>query len=207
MATIYDVDQSELVEKSVEELKKISEISPPQWAIFVKTGAHKERPPAEKDWWYVRSASVLRLVYRIGPIGVSKLRVKYGGKKNRGVKPEKFYKSSGNIIRKVLQQLEKAGFVKKEEKGRYKGRAITAEGKSFLDKIATQLTKGTKVKKEVKKEAKEGLKEEPKKSKQEKTEKSPEKEVEGAIKVKKEQTAKLKEEKIPTAHELAKKNK
>jgi small subunit ribosomal protein S19e len=145
MASIYDVDQSELVEKTAEELKKIPEIKPPTWAPFVKTGAHKERSPVDKDWWYFRAASVLRMVYKLGPIGVSKLRTKYGGKKNRGVKPEKFYKGSGNIIRKVLQQLEKAGFVKNEQKSKYKGRLITGKGRSFLDKIATQLIKGAKV--------------------------------------------------------------
>ena len=153
MASVYDADQSELVDKAAEELKKINEIKPPEWVIFVKTGTHKERPPVEKDWWYTRSASVLRLVYRLGPIGVSKLRVKYGGKKNRGVKPGRFYKGSGNIIRKILQQLEKAGFIKQGEKGKHKGRIITKEGKSLLDKVATKIVKGARtVKKEEKKE-------------------------------------------------------
>ena len=45
-------------------------------------------------------------IYRHGPIGVSKLRTKYGGKKNRGHKPEHFYKGSGSVARKVLQQFE-----------------------------------------------------------------------------------------------------
>ena len=138
---MYDVDAQELIQKTAEELKKIPEIKPPEWAEFVKTGMHKERPPASSDWWYLRSASVLRTVYRLGPIGVSKLRAKYGGKKNRGVKKEHFYKGSGNILRKSLQQLEKAGFVKFAEKGVHKGRIITPKGKSFLDKAAANLKK------------------------------------------------------------------
>ena len=138
---MYDVDAQELIQKTAEELKKIPEIKPPAWAEFVKTGMHKERPPADSDWWYLRSASVLRTVYRLGPIGVSKLRAKYGGKKNRGVKKEHFYKGSGNILRKSLQQLEKAGFVKFAEKGVHKGRIITPKGKSFLDKAAANLKK------------------------------------------------------------------
>ena len=139
MPTMYDVDSQELILKVAEELKKIPEIKPPEWALFVKTGMHKERPPVNNDWWYVRTASVLRTVYRLGPIGVSKLRTKYGGKKNRGAKKEHFYKGSGSILRKSLQQLEKAGFVKFAEKGVHKGRIVTPKGKSFLDKIATQI--------------------------------------------------------------------
>ena len=141
MVTVYDVDAQELILKTAEELKKIPEIMPPAWAPFVKTGMHKERPPVNTEWWYIRTASVLRTVYRLGPIGISKLRTKYGGKKNRGVKKEHFYKGSGSILRKSLQQLEKAGFVKFAEKGVHKGRIITPKGKSFLDKISKDLSK------------------------------------------------------------------
>lgn len=140
---MYDADAQELIAKVADELKKMPEIKPPAWAPFVKTGMHKERPPVADDWWYVRTASLLRTVYRLGPVGVSKLRTKYGGKKNRGVKKEHFYKGSGNILRKSLQQLEKAGFVKFIEKGVHRGRVITPKGKSFLDKIAAQIC-GTK---------------------------------------------------------------
>lgn len=159
MTTIYDVDAQELILKAAEELKKIPEIKAPPWAAFVKTGMHKERPPVKNDWWYLRTASVLRKIYRLGPIGVSKLRTEYGGKKNRGVKKEHFYKGSGSILRKSLQQLEKAGFVKFAEKGLHKGRLITPKGKSFLDKIANQI-QGVKPIQEVKVEEKAKIKRE-----------------------------------------------
>ncbi|MBI2541185.1 30S ribosomal protein S19e [Candidatus Woesearchaeota archaeon] len=139
MAIMYDADAQELILKTAEELKKIPEIKPPEWALFVKTGMHKERPPVKDDWWYTRAASVLRAVYRLGPIGTEKLRTKYGGKKNRGVKKEHFFKGSGNILRKSLQQLEKAGLVKFTENGVHKGRVITPKGRSLLDKIAVQI--------------------------------------------------------------------
>lgn len=153
MTTMYDVDAQNLILKAAEELKKIPEIKAPAWAAFVKTGMHKERPPVNDDWWYMRTASVLRTIYRLGPIGVSKLRTKYGGKKNRGVKKEHFYRGSGNILRKSLQQLEKAGLVKFAEKGVHKGRVITPKGRSFLDKIAAQVH-GLKPRHEVKVEEK-----------------------------------------------------
>ena len=139
MTTMYDVDAQELIKRAAQELKKLPDVKAPAWAPFVKTGMHKERPPADSDWWYVRVASVLRTVYRLGPVGVSKLRTKYGGKKNRGVKKEHAFRGSGSILRKALQQLEKAGLVKFAEKGVHKGRIATPKGKSFLDKVAAQI--------------------------------------------------------------------
>ena len=139
MVSVYDVDANELIEKAAKELKKIAELKMPEWALFVKTGVSKERQPVSRDWWYTRAASILRKLYLASPMGVSKLRTKYGGKKNRGNKPEKFYKGSGKVIRSILQQLEKAEFIKKAEKGAHKGRAITKKGKSFLDKLAKNL--------------------------------------------------------------------
>ncbi len=154
MTNAFDVPADELIEKVAEKLKSMPEIKAPEWASFVKTGRHKERPPVKKDWWYVRAASVLRSIYKLGPIGVSKLRRKYGGKKNRGVRPEIFYKGSGSIIRKILQQLELSELIVKKEVKRHKGRVATPKGKSLLDKTASELSKGMKkeVPKEVKKE-------------------------------------------------------
>ena len=169
MPTIYNCNPSELVEKTSEELKKVETVKPPEWALFVKTGVHKERPPVKNDWWYSRAASVLKQVYRHGPIGVSKLRTKYGGKKNRGVKTEHFYKGSGNIIRKIIQQLEKEGFVKKDLKNVHKGRSITAKGKKFLDDIAAKISKVEKPKKEVIQETKEKPVAKPKETMQKET--------------------------------------
>lgn len=141
MVTVYDAEPTELIERAAAELKNIDSIKPPEWARFAKTGTHKERSPARDDWWYVRAAAVLRTIYNMGPIGVSKLRTKYGGKKRRGHKMPRFYKGSGSIIRKILQQLESAGFVKHIEKGVHKGRAITPSGRSFLDRIAAGIAK------------------------------------------------------------------
>lgn len=133
--TIYDVDTNELLEKAAEALKKVEAVKMPKWATFVKTGPGKERPPVKGDWWYARTASILRKIYMKGPIGVSKLRSHYKSKKNRGHKPERVYRASGKITRTILQQLEKAGFIKFEEKNVHKGRIITPKGKSFLDKL------------------------------------------------------------------------
>ena len=112
MAITYDVNPNKLIEKVALELKKV--INAPEFSKYVKTGAGRERPPADKEWYYKRAAAVLRSIYIYGPLGVNKLKVKYGSKKNRGHKPEKFYPASGKIIRTILQQLEKAELIEKE---------------------------------------------------------------------------------------------
>lgn len=131
---IQEVKTSDLIDNTVKQLKQISEIKAPEWSKFVKTGAGRERPPVNQDWWYVRAASILRKIYILGPIGTNKLRRKYGGNKNMGHKPERFYPASGKIIRTILQQLEKAGLIEKTKKENHHGRILTAKGKSLLDK-------------------------------------------------------------------------
>ncbi len=148
MVSIYDVDPQKLIEEVSNQLKKEDAIIPPDWAKFVKTGIHKQKVPENPNWWFIRSAAILRTIYKEGVIGTSKLRSKYGGKQNRGRKPEKFKKGSGNIIRKILQQLEKAGLVEKEEKKLSKGRKITSRGQKLLDTAAVKISKSSKNKKE-----------------------------------------------------------
>jgi small subunit ribosomal protein S19e len=126
------------VKEVAQELKQ--KITAPAWAQFVKTGVHKERPPISSDWWFVRAASILRTIYRFGPVGVSRLRTRYGGIKNRGVKPERFRKASGAIIRKILQQLESAGYITKSTTSK-KGRVVTPAGLSLLTKAAIKIKK------------------------------------------------------------------
>ncbi|PIN86759.1 30S ribosomal protein S19e [Candidatus Woesearchaeota archaeon CG10_big_fil_rev_8_21_14_0_10_44_13] len=154
MVSMNDVPVNDLIDNTAEKLKKIPEIKPLPWATFVKTGMHKERPPIRADWWYVRAAAVLRSVAKLGPVGVSKLRTKYGGRKNRGHKPDKFFRGSGNILRKILQQLEKAQLVKKVEKGGRKGRILAPKGASLLSNAAFDVSKMPPKKKEEKIEAK-----------------------------------------------------
>ena len=144
MTHILTAHPQQLVAKTAAELKQQQLVQPPAWSKFVKTGHHKERHPESPDWWYFRSASVLRLIAKQGPIGTEKLRTKYGGKKNRGHQPEAFFKASGSIIRKILQQLEKSQLIKHTQKGAHKGRILTPKGTSFLDKIAIQLGKEAK---------------------------------------------------------------
>lgn len=141
MTHILMVEPTELINQAATELKKQHLVQPPDWSKFVKTAHFKDRTPDQEDWWYQRSAAVLRSIAKLGPVGTAKLRTKYGGKGNRGYKPERFSKASGSIIRKILQQLEKSGLLQQTAKGVHKGRVLTPKGVSFLDKIAVQLAK------------------------------------------------------------------
>lgn len=136
-----DVDPKKYIKICKEELKKIESIKPPEWAKFAKTGMHKQFPPQQSDWWYTRMASILKRIYLDGPVGVQRLRTYYGGRKDRGHKPERFRKAGGNVIRKCLQQLETVGFIQKSKNTKRKGKIITEEGKKFLSKVVQEAKK------------------------------------------------------------------
>ncbi len=135
-----DTDPTLLVEAVAKELSKKQEFKAPEWAPFAKTGAHKERPPAREDWWTVRAAAILRTLATRGPIGVSKLRTKYGGRKRTGHDPSHFAKGSGSVARHALQQLDKAGFSKQDVRNGRKGRVATPRGIALLEQVAKQLS-------------------------------------------------------------------
>ncbi len=133
--TIFDVPAGLLIDEVAQELGKIPALKKPEFLEFVKTGKHREQAPHRKDWFWVRMASILYRVYKDGPVGTEQLRTYYGGRQNRGVRPHKFAKASGKIIRLCLQNLETAGLVQKAKKGR----AISPAGQSLLSKKASAL--------------------------------------------------------------------
>ena len=131
---IGNVSQEKLVLALSEELKTV--IKMPEWAKFAKTGAHRETLPKNPDWWYLRAASILRVINIKGPVGVGKLRIRYGGRKNRGMRPDRFALASGKVIRTILQQLEEAELIKQETVKTHKGRVVTPKGVSMLSKVS-----------------------------------------------------------------------
>lgn len=138
MTSAIDVDVNKLNAKVAEKLKEIGMVQP-SFISFVKTGAHAERPPEQENFFYVRCASILRQAYLRNIMGVRKLRIHYGGRKNRGVKPQRHVRAGGSIIRKAFQALEKAGLMEKIEKGARSGRKLTPAGRKFLDNAAKEV--------------------------------------------------------------------
>jgi len=140
MSTVYELNPQEYNLKLAEALKQVPEFEEPEWAKYIKSGPAKERPIEDPDFWHKRSASVLRNVYKKGSVGVNRLRTKYGSKKDRGMKPERFKRGSGKIIRVILQQADAAGFteIQKPIKGvrsKKPGRILTSKGKEFMEAI------------------------------------------------------------------------
>ncbi len=139
MTTPHDVPASKFIEKLAKYLKEnIDQVQPPAWAAFAKTGAHVEKQPQNPNWWYTRTASILRKVYINGPVGLEKLRSDYGGRKGFSVKPEHARKSGGSNIRKALQQLEAAGLI---QTAKTQGRTMSPKGRKLLQEIAEDLQK------------------------------------------------------------------
>jgi len=138
--SVYELSSQEYNLKLAEALKKIPEFQEPEWAKFVKSSPSKERPIEDADFWHKRAASILRQIYKKGIVGVNRLRTKYGSKKNRGMKPERFVRAGGKIIRTILQQADKAGLTEtikdiKGTKEKRPGRKLTPTGKKFLEEL------------------------------------------------------------------------
>lgn len=134
MVTAYDVDANKLIEGTAKKLSAMK-LEKPEFIGQVKTGAHCERPPEQANFWYVRCASVLRQIYVNQQIGTRRLSRHYGGRKRRGVKPERHAPAGGSTIRKAMQALEKAGLLIKEKDGR----KITGKGRQLLDNVAKEI--------------------------------------------------------------------
>ena len=138
MATAYDVPADKLIPRLAQELGKIDALKPPAWAVFVKTGRHREKSPVNDSWWYVRSAAVLRKIYIDGPIGTTRIAAAFGGKADRGSKPNKAVRGSRAIARTTVKQLEKGQLVQRDKDG---GRIITGKGRKLVDGLSTELLK------------------------------------------------------------------
>jgi small subunit ribosomal protein S19e len=141
MTTVYDVPATELIDEIAKKISKDKTFTIPEGNIFSKTSVDRENPPTNADWWHVRCGSILRKIYMNNGIGIEHLRMEYGGKRDRGSKPYKARSGSGSIVRRAVQQLEKAGYVKSI---RGKGRVITSKGRAFMDNTSHEVFKKVK---------------------------------------------------------------
>ncbi len=137
MANVLEVEAQKIIDLAAGKLKE-SGIAKPKYVDYVKTGPGKERVPESGDFFYTRCASILRQVYLNGPIGVSKLRTKYGSKRAHWVKRHHHYRAGGSVIKDAFDALEKKGYIKSTKEGR----VITPGGKSLLDKLSNEINKG-----------------------------------------------------------------
>ncbi|MDG6975550.1 MAG: 30S ribosomal protein S19e [Nitrososphaerota archaeon] len=135
MVNARDVPSAKLISALAEQMKSVSAVQEPDWARYVKTGSHAERPPTNSDWWFTRAASLLRKLYLHGPVGLGDLERAYGGTKALHYYPKHHRDAGGSSIRKILKQLEQAEFVSKTPKGR----VLTPKGRAMLDKTSREV--------------------------------------------------------------------
>lgn len=137
--TVRDVNPHEFIKAYADFLKSQGKMDSPKWIDYVKTGRHKQLSPDNVDWYFVRAASIARKIYLRPGTGVGALRRQYGGNYRRGVLKERFSKSSGGIIRTILQNLERNGVVEMCDEEEMGGRQITESGRGDLDRIAAKI--------------------------------------------------------------------
>ncbi|KAL9261538.1 Small ribosomal subunit protein eS19x-like protein [Drosera capensis] len=135
--TVKDVSPHDFVKAYAAHLKRSGKIELPEWTDIVKTGVHKELAPYDPDWYYIRAASMARKIYLRGGLGVGAFRRIYGGSKRNGSRPPHFCKSSGSIVRHILQQLHAINIIDFDTKG---GRRITSSGQRDLDQVAGRVS-------------------------------------------------------------------
>ena len=140
--TVKDVNSHQYVVALAQHIKKQmigagSKAKLPQWVDYVKTSKAKELAPYEKDWYYIRAASVARHIYLRRGVGVGALTKVYGSRKRRGSRPSIYVKASSSVCRHVVQTLEKLKII--EEDPDNGGRRITSQGQRDLDRIAGQV--------------------------------------------------------------------
>ncbi|GMH41559.1 hypothetical protein BSKO_09469 [Bryopsis sp. KO-2023] len=135
MACVKDVPIDMFIAAYAEHLKESDKVDLPEWVDVVKTGYFKQLAPESEDWYFIRAASICRKLYVKQNIGVGMFRKLYGGKDRRSVRPGHAAIASSGLIRNILQQLEKLGYVEKSEavKG---GRRLTNKGRRDMDLVA-----------------------------------------------------------------------
>jgi small subunit ribosomal protein S19e len=133
-----DVPPAVLLPSLATELRSRQAVAPPPWATFVKTGVHKQRAPVQTDWWYLRSASVLRKIYLHGHVGIARLSADYGGKRDRGSAPYHARTGSRAVLREIVHQLEKSGLV---QPYKTQGRRLSPEGQKLLHTVSRDALK------------------------------------------------------------------
>lgn len=135
MAKAYDVPADVLIDRLADILKQEG-ITVPDWIPFVKTGSHADKPPQNRDWWYVRCASILRKIYLHGPIGINGLRSEYGGGKPSDYGAAHHRYAGGAIIRNAVHELERLNYIQKSAKN---GRIVSKDGMKKLDVLASSI--------------------------------------------------------------------
>merc|ERR1711976_915281 len=107
---VLDCPSAAFIRKTGEFFKERNLIKLPKWAHLVKTSHGNEIVPIDNDWFFYKAAAIARQIYisRSQNIGVGSLKAFFGRKKRNGVRPPRFIRAGGKIIREIVHQLKNA---------------------------------------------------------------------------------------------------
>ncbi|KCZ81505.1 hypothetical protein H312_01083 [Anncaliia algerae PRA339] len=129
--TVHKLKASEFNSKVSQYLKKQNLITVPINYDVIKTSHGKQRAPQDPDWYYIRSAAVLRhLALSEEGLTVRYFAKKFGCSKNRGTRPSKHVNSYFSIIKNIFNAFEELQWIDNNNK-----RNLTQKGKEELKKI------------------------------------------------------------------------
>ena len=137
---IQDVDANEWIEAFAQHLKAQGKLEMPEFVDYAKTGISRILPPSNPDWFYIKSAAVLRRIYIRPFTGIGGLKKVFGSTWGQS-RPLHFKKASGSVIRKSLQGLEGLNLIAKSDD---EGRVITKSGRRDCDRIAMKVLRNSK---------------------------------------------------------------
>ncbi len=145
--TVLDVPANKLINQVASFFKEKNIIKVPAYAPLVKTSRSNDCEPINPDYIFYKAAAICRKLYltKSKNLGVGSLRSMFSKKERRGSQPPKTFRAGGKIIRELVIQLKKAGYVsnygKDEEESTNYGLFLTKKGISEFDKIASSLMK------------------------------------------------------------------
>ena len=144
--TVLDAPSSKLINQIASFFKEKNIIKMPKYAPLVKCSRANDCEPIDPDYIYYKAAAICRKLYvtKSRNIGVGSLRSMFSKKERRGSQPPKTFRAGGKIIRELVIQLKKAGYIKNyggKEDETNSGLFLTKTGISELDKIASGLMK------------------------------------------------------------------
>ena len=144
--TVLDAPANLFINSLAGFFKEKNVIKLPKWSYLVKSSHANEVVPLDPDYMFYKAAAICRILYvtKSKAIGVGSLKSFFGKKMRRGVEPPKFMKAAGKIIRELVKQLKNNGYVEnygtKENEVTF-GLALTKQGRTELDKIASKVMK------------------------------------------------------------------
>ena len=144
--TVLDAPSSKLINQIASFFKEKNIIKMPKYAPLVKCSRANDCEPIDPDYIYYKAAAICRKLYvtKSKNIGVGSLRSMFSKKERRGSQPPKTFRAGGKIIRELVIQLKKAGYIKNyggKDDETNSGLFLTKTGISELDKIASGLMK------------------------------------------------------------------